>query len=223
MKERLKLKGVVSARNSETGEVIFENLHNTIVLGGCITALAKIAGVGDSADVYIDDDIAEPTNWALALETPITDYNFTFTTGSNDPNVPPVDKELNSEDTDAEDHVFADTSILHPVEFFSGDETYDVADIPEGARDKHIVTLKEGCLSFIRYKLTLKNTSAEEGDIHVIDNKAEGGITYVNSIELFSTVGEGDERKSMLFSKLNFPAIPFFGSLSIDFEYRIYL
>ena len=212
MKERLKLKGVVTARNSETGEVIFENLHNTIVLGGCISALAKIAGVDNSGDIFIADGITPPSNYKEALEKPITHYNFTFRSGSNDTNIEPVDKELNADIASEADHVFMENK---EVSFFDGEEQYSVADIPEGAEAAHILALKEGCLSFIRYKLNLKKAE--------IDNPGQGDITYVDSVELYSTVGEGAEAKTMLFSKLNFPAIPFFGSLSIDFEYRIYL
>ena len=219
MKERVKLKGVVSARNAKTGEVIFENLQNTIVLGGCITALSKIAGVTQAGDIYIQQS-KQPAGYSHNLETSITGYNFEYVSGGNvPPNVSPVDKEYDNTDCSDENHVF-DAPV--PVAFFDGEESYRVADIPEGAADKKIVVLEEGCLSFIRYKLTLKNSlpgNVEEPDPTVIQNHADGDITYVNSIELFSET----DGQTMLFSKLNFPAIPFFGSLAIDFEYRIYL
>jgi len=221
MKERVKLKGVVSARNAKTGEVIFENLQNTIVLGGCISALAKIAGIESTPDneIFIEQSPA-PLNWSSNLNKPITGYNFVYSPGTNLPSVDPVDKLYDESEAASESRVFVAPA---PVGFFDGSEPYKVADIPDGAKDSHIITLNDGCLSFIRYKLTLKNSIPEgsDPDPTVIQNHGDGGITYVSSIELFCS-GEGMD-KPMLFSKLNFPAIPFFGSLAIDFEYRIYL
>jgi hypothetical protein len=213
MKEQIKLKGIVSARDSRTGKIIFENLHNTVVLGGCLSALAKIAGVEDIEE--ISDEAADIPGLSSALVNPITHYNFTY--GIPAETAPArVDKAF--EEFASEAHVF-DLDSMPEVGFFDGQETYAVADV--GKSNKHIILLDNGALTFIRYKLPLLNSGDSE-DKHVIKNKGDGGITYVNSIELFS-VDESDPNKINLFSKLNFPAIPFFGNLSIDFEYRIYL
>jgi len=219
MKEQLKLKGIVSARDSKTGKVIFENLQNTIVLGGCISALAKLAGVASmDDDIFIDDSIPSPLGLGNVLETPITGYNFTCSVPTERPvRVSKEYDEAQATTVENEKRVF---STPKPVGFFDGTETYDVADIPTGARAKKIIALKNGDLSFIRYKLPLLNSS-NQANLPVIEdtNRGANGITYVNSIELFSSSAEAN----MLFSKLTFPAIPFFGNLSIDFEYRIYL
>jgi len=214
MNDKNLIKGIVSARNAETGEVLFENLHNTVVVGGCLFGLAKLAGIGNNEDgsIYYGDN-SQSIDAFLGAGA-VTHYNFLVSEGA-DPSANKVSKiEL------ASDNSWLFKEEPKELGFFSGGESYSVADIPDNddAKKAKILYLpKEGAeLTFIRFKAPLSNA-----DIIVETGKTTGKVTYIKSIGLFLKKPSANE--FALFSRIDFPSIPFFGNLTIDFEYRLYL
>jgi len=208
MKDSNMIRGVVSARDSKTGKVFFENLHNTVVVGGCLFSLAKLIGVTDHTEIY-NGDIVE----GFLDGTTISHYNFV-----SSPNPAPNPEKVDKTEEAGDGWLFPSPLPLVDAEkdrtgFFNGNESYKVADIPEDAGAAKILYLpRDGAnLTFIRFKLPLTNGEISPSDPSI--------VTYVKSIGLF--IKKNDNL--LLFSKLNFPAIPFFGNLSVDFEYRLYL
>jgi hypothetical protein len=244
MKDRFtKFDGIVTARNSKTGELIFDKLHNTIVINGCLKALSGLSvGSNQHSEFYMikrNDESVEP-KIAEAMDANINDlkvarYNFTYTdtiAGVTDHN---VNKNDEIGDISGYEHMLYDPDLLKTATYENLFEvadfrntsytTEDIGDADE-AKEAFLFYDERTYSTFLRLRLELSNTK------HVIparqlepghENWNAQDLTYINSVMLYLQDPSTPSSNLYLFSRLKFPPIPFFGNLAVDFEYRIYI
>lgn len=221
MKENIKLKGIVTARNVKTGEIIFEK-QNCIVEGGRLVTLAKSIGLSKEEFGNIKTENAglqlskfDPNNLK------ITRYRAgTTDTVSTDYGVCTTDTDISCLLED-ENSIFAEGN----VEYFIGsDEERNPEDIPDDQNDVKIVNIEAADTAFIRIKIRLKTpgyyTTSEEDPWNNYTAGSSPDVTQVNELALFMQEDGSDDM--LMFSKLKFPVINFFSTMEIEFEYRIY-
>lgn len=224
MKSQLKLQGIVSARNAKTGEYLFKDFHNTVVFDGCVFTLAKIIGGMDfDTEVFIPSDYDSK----LRTETNLSGYKLSKF-------APSFNAAFNG---DAEVGVQKDdTALTSPQLFddpqdvcwFDGSEKYTAADIAEEAKDKKIVVDAATGSVFARFKLPVlspfyNSPTAAEAKYKINPDAIISGSNYCQVNELGLFMAKENSTDSVLFSKIYFPTIMFYGNLAVDFEYRMYI
>ena len=244
MKDRFtKFDGIVTARDSSTGKVIFDKLHNTIVINGCMKALSALSvGRNQQREFFMikrNDQSVEPQIFnemgKNIDDLRVARYNFTYTdtvAGVTDHN---VNKNDEIGDISGYEHMLYDPDLLKTATY---DKLFEVADFKntsyttedigddEGAKEAFLFYDERTYSTFLRLRLELSNTK------HVIParqldpahaNWNAQDLTYINSVMLYLQDPSTPSSDLYLFSRLKFPPIPFFGNLAVDFEYRIYI
>lgn len=244
MKDRFtKFDGIVTARDSNTGKVIFDKLHNTIVINGCLKALSALStGTNQQGEFFMikrNDQSVEPDIFN-AMGRNINDlkvarYNFTYTdtiAGVTDHN---VNKNDEIGDISGYEHMLYKPELLKTAPYKTLFEvanfmntSYSSEDIGDdaGAKEAFLFYDERTYSTFLRLRLELSNTK------HIIparqretghENWNAQDLTYINSVMLYLQDPSTPSSDLYLFSRLKFPPIPFFGNLAVDFEYRIYI
>jgi len=245
MKDRFsKFDGIVSARNANTGEVIFSKLHNTIVINGCLKALSALSvGSNQPNDFFMipktEDSKGDPgIKNAMGInidDLKVSRYNFTYVdspSGLTDHN---VNKNDEIGDISGYEDMLYDPNLLRTAEYenlfrttnFDGTSyaTEDIGD-SDAAKEAFLFYDERTYSTFLRLRLELSNTK------HIIPAREltnpnhtwnSQDITYINSVMLYLQDPSTPSSDLYLFSRLKFPPIPFFGNLAVDFEYRIYI
>ena len=238
-----KFDGVVTARNAETGDIIFNKLHNTIVINGCLKALSSLSKSNSESDYFYmlkrDESNPQPEfvdkigNGADSFG--ITRYNFSYMTkipqGELIRTVPKNEEASDTPYTENEGILYTpsqlreDTSRFN-VENFNG-ITYKSEDIDDNdsARKAFIFYDEKTYSTFLRLRLRLSNNLDVKPFMQENINPewSAQDITYINSVMLYLQDRTDKTGEMFLFSRLKFPPIPFFGNLAVDFEYRIYI
>lgn len=202
MKEIAPLTGVVSAYDAKTGKVIFKDLHNVVTSWEKLNLLRHL--IASPVDFIVDTEGPTKTKY----QTKMQDSNkiTQFMVGGIEGNAYPVE----NQETALEYGPYK-----FPIGFFTSQDSYKPADITDemiAAGANLIYTVEGG--AFIRFKLAVCGNNPASGKNSLgIQN---GDHKEVNFIAL---VLNNDERAT----QFRFPAITFYSTTEVVFEYRLYL
>lgn len=249
MKDTLKFRGEVIARNKTTGEILFKQ-HNCIVEGGRLMTLAKAMGLTNGNLTRLNEAIDNPSlkQWFTSAEVGSGDYSIMYFKAGYDTTETGLSKPLSVNTQAIDITTTTNPWYVNEVDFFTKAESRVMTkdDIPVEYYDENqsyswdndvvqpiINKASTFDTIFLRYKLNLEmpipsNTVSPESvdDIHVmgwhnVDSAAP--FVTVNELGLFmSSDAEKDSKDWLMFSLLKFPPITLQAEMKVEFEYRIY-
>ena len=203
MKEIAPLTGVVSAYDAKTGKVIFKDLHNVVTSWEKLNLLRHL--IASPVDFIVDAEGPTKTKYQ---QTKMQDSNkiTQFLVGGIEGNAYPVENQETALDPGP---------YKFPIDFFTPRDSYQPAGITDemiAAGANLIYTVEGG--AFIRFKLAVCGNNPTSGKNSLAIQPGDS-----KEINFIALVLDNDERAT----QFRFPAITFYSTTEVVFEYRLYL